>query len=96
LEVRDAGGCVLFQVPFAAVDRTIDHLDIETRNTVERLCRARRELAETVFKATVQGRAIWARTNGKPYLVTHRFGQEVVAPSRATGGRARDFARCAR
>src|SRR5262245_13245804 len=79
LDVSDATGKVLFDVPFAAVDSTIDHLCPTTRRLVERLCRNTRELAEAVFEArlaVLKSKAIRARSNGKPYLAAH-FGRRI-------------------
>ena len=57
LDVCDDAGGLLFHLPFSVVDSTIDHLDAQTRQVVERLCQTRGELAEAVFKATIQARA---------------------------------------
>ena len=74
LDVSDDTGKVLFNVPFAEVDITINHLCPTTRGLVERLCRNTRELAEAVFEgrlAVLKSKAIRARSNGKPYLAAH-------------------------
>ena len=79
LDVSDDTGKVLFEVPFAAVDSTIDHLCPTTRRLVERLCRNKRELAEAVFEArlaVLKSKAIHARSNGKPYLAAH-LGRQI-------------------
>jgi hypothetical protein len=51
LDASDDTGKVLLDVPFAAVDTTIDHLSPRTRRRVERVCRTRRELGETMFES---------------------------------------------
>ena len=79
LEVSDETGKVLFYVPFAAVDITIDHLTPTTRRLVERLCQNKRELAETVFSARLailKSKAACARSKGKPYLAAH-LGRQI-------------------
>jgi hypothetical protein len=61
----------VFGVSFAAIDKTLDHLDPELRSTVERLCNSYRSWAEAVNAArnTVrESRALVARSRGKPYL----------------------------
>jgi hypothetical protein len=80
LDVSDRRGGVLFRLPFASVDETIGHLPGELRKQIERLCVRQRELAEAVYQArltVLESRALVARARGKPYLVTHRFGQPV-------------------
>jgi hypothetical protein len=80
LDVSDRQGRVLFHLPFALVDDTIDHLPGPMREQVERLCARQRELAETVYQARLtllEARALVARSRGKPYLISHRFGQPV-------------------
>src|SRR5262245_60915992 len=74
LDVSDETGKVLFDVPFAAVDSTIDHLAPTTRRLVERLSRNRRELSEAIFDArlaVLKCKATIARSKGKPYLAAH-------------------------
>ena len=68
LDVCDERGKVLFNLPFAGVDRTIDHLRPRTRQLVEDLCQNRRKLAEAVFEARLlilSSRATLARSKGK-------------------------------
>lgn len=80
LDVADDETQVLFRLPFVAVDETIKHLPGRIRWQFERLCTRKRELAEAVHQAqrTVQqSRALVAQARGKPYLVTHRFGQRL-------------------
>jgi hypothetical protein len=75
LEVHDSRRELLFELPFAALDWTIGHLDWETRRLLERLCDAHRTLAETIFNSQAlvsRSRAIMAAMRGRPYLVAHR------------------------
>jgi hypothetical protein len=79
LDVSDDSGKVLFHVPFAAADHTIDHLAPKTRRLVQRLCQRQRELTEAVFEARLtilRSRAVRARSQGKPYLAAE-FGRRL-------------------
>jgi hypothetical protein len=72
LDVRDHVGTPLFEVAFAAVDPTLDHLEPEFRNLVESLSASRRRLQETIFKSKLLARgaqAAEARKVRKLYLV---------------------------
>jgi hypothetical protein len=72
LDVHDSSGKLLFELPFAALDHTIRHLDRETRRLIERLCEARRTLEETIFNSQaliLRSRAIISQLKGRPYLV---------------------------
>jgi hypothetical protein len=74
LLVRGEADNVLFEIPFAAVDPTIDHLSPEARALVEKGCEQRRALQEAVreVRGTVRRtRSIIARSRGRPYLVAH-------------------------
>ena len=80
LDVFDGEAQVLYRLPFVAVDETIKHLPDLIRWQFERLCARKRELAEAVHQARLtmqQSRALVARARGKPYLVSHRFGQRL-------------------
>jgi len=79
LDVLDKDGGVVAEVPFAAVDPTLDHLRPDLRNLVERMSNTRRELSETLFSSawlTLELRGMRARSQRKPYLVA-RNGQRV-------------------
>lgn len=61
----------VFEVPFAALDPTLDHLRPELRRIVEWVCDGRRSSREAVHaaRATIrEARALVARSRGKPYL----------------------------
>jgi hypothetical protein len=76
-EDRDSGIC---QIPFAAVDPTLNHLEPKFRTAVEDLSERRRQLSEALHavNATVtESRALVARSRGKPYLAS-RFGRETI------------------
>lgn len=79
LDVYDEAGKLLFKVPFAAIDPTIDHLVPPLRASIEELCRNKRELAEAVFEArlaVLKSRATRARSNGKPHLAA-QYGRRI-------------------
>jgi hypothetical protein len=85
LDVVDCNGNPVFELPFAKVDPTLDHLAPDFRRLVERLSECRLSLSETLFssESLVFGiRAAEARRNGKPYIAT-RFGRRVDSPSNA-------------
>jgi hypothetical protein len=82
LDVRDSHGDLLFVVPFATVDPTLDHLKPELRQLIERLCEAKRSLRETAFSTEtlrLHIDAARARSMGKPYLAA-RLGHRVDTP----------------
>jgi hypothetical protein len=64
LDVVDADGERVFEVPFAAVDPSLDHLEPELRALVERLCESERQLAETIF--TERLLVMWNRETPPP------------------------------
>ena len=79
LEIRDDRGDALFEVPFAAVDPTLDHLDRPLRQMVEQMSDSRRKLAETVFNSQLtlrQMKAMRARAVGRPHLAAE-FGHRI-------------------
>jgi hypothetical protein len=79
LDVRSGDGELLFDLPFATVDPTLDHLMPDLRRVIERLCENKLRLSETVFSTralTLYLRAARARTQRKPYLAA-RFGQRL-------------------
>lgn len=80
LNVCDQAGQTLFTLGFSAVDPTLDHLQQDTRDLIERLCESRRRLAESLHESKVlmaQSRAIEAQLKGKPYLIA-KAGQRVA------------------
>lgn len=72
LEVRNEEGVIVAEVPFAAVDQTLDHLDADLRGLVERMCENRRRIMETLHwshRLMAQDRAGAAHPVSKPYLI---------------------------
>ena len=58
-------------IPFATVDRTLDHLRPDLRAMIERGCEERRSLRETAHAARMtvrESRALVALSRGRPYL----------------------------
>jgi hypothetical protein len=69
----DTGGRI-FEIPFASVDWTLDHLRPELRTMVAELTDRVRSLREVVAAANVtvrESRALVARSRGRPYLAAH-------------------------
>jgi hypothetical protein len=80
LDVADEEGRLRFCLPFWTVDETIEHLPDLIRWQFEQLCARQRELVDAVHQArltTLQSQALVAKARGKPYLVSHRFGQRL-------------------
>jgi hypothetical protein len=72
------------QIPFAHLDRTLDHLTPALRTAVEQGCDKLRDFKQAMAAAhaTVrESRALVARSRGKPYLATDR-GQPIIRPPR--------------
>jgi hypothetical protein len=71
------------EIPFAHVDRTLDHLDPALRSSVESWCDTLRDFRQqlSAARATVrESRALVARSRGKPYLATER-GEPTIRES---------------
>ena len=71
LDVYDDLARCVAEIPFAALDPTLDHLAPELRSMVERMCDNRRSLQEAIHaaRATIrESRALLALARGKPYL----------------------------
>jgi hypothetical protein len=63
----------VFEIPFARLDETLDHLNPHWRNMIEDTCNRSRALHETYSAARItmrESRALIARSRGKPYLAT--------------------------
>jgi len=74
LDVYEDGARV-GEIPFAHLDRTLDHLNPALRTSVERGCDRLRDFRQALSaaQATVrESRALVARSRGKPYLATER------------------------
>jgi hypothetical protein len=75
LDVCDAAGEVLFEIDFAQVDHTLDHLPAEVRESLIHFSETMRSVAETIAACrmtVLQSRALMALAEGKPYLVAHQ------------------------
>jgi hypothetical protein len=73
LDVCDADGHLLFELPFAQVDRSLDHLDLSTRRLFEQISETKRAFGETMFDARItllRARALLDRLEGRPHIVT--------------------------
>ena len=86
----------VFQIPFARLDETLDHLSTHWRSRIEELCTRSLSLHETcsAARATMrESRALVARSRGKPYLATEG-GQRIIRDDEeADFGRERTDAR---
>jgi hypothetical protein len=70
----------VFEIPFARLDETLDHLAPHWRSTIEDLCDRSRALHETYSAARItmrESRALIARSRGKPYLATEA-GRSII------------------
>ena len=79
LEVYE-GGSRIYEISFASVDPSLDHLTPQLRMIVESLAERKGVLGETIqsLRATLQeSRALVARSRGKPYLAS-RHGKPVI------------------
>ena len=80
LNVYDGGGQRLFEIPFASLDRTLDHLAPELRTMVAELSHRVCSLKEALGAAIItlrESRALVARSRGRPYQVTH-LGERTI------------------
>jgi hypothetical protein len=69
--VSDSGQGSCFELLFACVDSTIDHLTPELRKSVETLCTRSATLSDAiraVRSTLLEARATIARAEGRPYL----------------------------
>jgi hypothetical protein len=70
----------VFEIPFATIDGTLDHLAPELRSKVEDLCDRSRSLKEAISAARLtvrESRALVSRSRGKPYLAA-KHGQKTI------------------
>ena len=83
LDVYDSSGERIFELPFASIDPTLDHLVPETRTTVERMCDRYLSLREAIAAAKItvrESRALVALSRGRPYLATE-MGERTIRGS---------------
>lgn len=75
LDVYEDGRELIFSIPFASVDHSLDHLAPLLRLKLETCCNRARSLKEAMSaaRATVlESRAVVARSRGRPYLAAVR------------------------
>jgi hypothetical protein len=80
LDVYEGEGKKVFEIPFARLDPTLDHLTAPLRDMIEHNARRVRSLKDTLCatQATVQEtRSLVARSRGKPYLAAVR-GRKII------------------
>ncbi len=73
LQVYRDGYGPLFDIPFASVDPTLDHLRSELRSLVEKVSEKKRALKDTMSAANFtlrESQSLLARSRGRPYLIT--------------------------
>jgi hypothetical protein len=83
LDVYDGNGQRAFELPFARIDPTLDHLAPAMRKAVERTCDQSRSLKEAIASAQVtlrESRALVALSRGRPYLATE-MGERTIRSS---------------
>jgi hypothetical protein len=71
LQIRDADDRLVFEMPFAAVDRTLANFEPGERRLIERHAEIARALLETQHRSRMlirRSRAIMARSKKRPYL----------------------------
>jgi hypothetical protein len=88
LDVYEEGATPVFELSFATVDQTLDHLAPELRTMMEGLCERHRALCEANHAANItmrESRAVVALSRGKPYLVTYA-GRRTVRGSMSGPG----------
>jgi hypothetical protein len=73
LDVYENGAKKLFEILFATIDQTLDHLKPDNRKLVEMTAMRRRSLQDTYRAAWItcrESQALLARSRGKLYLAT--------------------------
>jgi hypothetical protein len=77
----------IFDIPFASIDPTLDHMQAELRTGLEAIYDRQRSLKEAIHEArkTVrESRALVAQSRGKPYLATDG-GRSTIRNGRSSG-----------
>jgi hypothetical protein len=83
LDAYDGGGKPIFEIPFARVDHTLDHMRAELRAKIEQVCDRKRALMEAIEAArntVYEARAAVARSRGEPYLASRGGRRTIRAP----------------
>jgi hypothetical protein len=86
---RDGEG-PLFDILFATVDPTLDHLRRELRALVERVSERKRALKDVVYACEVslrESRSLLAQSRGKPYLIAENGELTIRGFERLQGSR---------
>jgi len=85
LDIYEDHATRVFEIPFATIDQTLDHLLPELRTILERVCERRRALTEANHAAHItmrESRALVALSRGKPYLATYA-GNRTIGVSKS-------------
>jgi hypothetical protein len=80
LEVYEDGEKKVFEIPFARLDQTLDHLNIRMREMLEdgaRQVRSIKDIYQTTKLTVREAKSLVARSRGKPYLAADR-GRRVI------------------
>jgi len=80
LEAYDHDGRKIFEIPFAKLDRTLDHLPRKYRDLVEHsavLIGSHKDIIYVVSHTRREAQALVARSRGRPYLAVHH-GRKVI------------------
>jgi len=80
LEVYEDGEKKVFEIPFARLDQTLDHLNIRMREMLEdgaQQVRSIKDIYQTTKLTVREAKSLVARSRGKPYLAADR-GRKVI------------------
>ena len=89
LEVYRDGEGRLFDILFARVDPTLDHLRGELRADVEKVSERKRALKDVIYAASLtlrESQSLLAQSHGKPYLITEN-GEITIRDFKGPEGR---------
>jgi hypothetical protein len=90
LQVFRDGDGPLFDILFASVDPTLDHLRRELRSLVEKVSERKRALKDTIYAANFtlrESQSLLARSRGKPYLIAENGEVTIRGFDRPHGAR---------
>jgi hypothetical protein len=80
LDVYEADGEKVFDIPFASLDHTLDHLKPDFRAAVEQCAQHVRSLKDALYDVTLtrrESQSLVAQSRGRPYLAADR-GRKVI------------------
>jgi hypothetical protein len=80
LDVYEDGAKKLFEILFATIDETLNHLKPDNRRLVEMTAMRRRSLQDTLHATWItcrESQALIARSHGKLYLATD-YGEKTI------------------